>query len=469
MGIRTAVVRSLVASATAGSVLFGASAATAQPPEDSPANPAAYWNASRRAAAQPRDLVLDERGLAYLRGRNGELTPYGHQTPAAKPGGGGGGDTTGPAISGMDPTNSTIGATYTFKATVTDTSGVRSVSFSIWKGTGTPQTFSATNTGTGGVWSLALQGFTAGDWSWSVTAKDAAGRTGNTSTSPTVGFTVSTGSGGGGGGGGGDVVTNAAWPASKAGTVKNAAGRLYFEMPSNARQTRWVGYVCSGTTIVDGETGRSLVLTAGHCVYDDANKAFARNVLFIPDQADTTAAGTDRDCSNDPYGCWIPSFGVVDRNYSSRTFPANSPWDYGYYVVSVSGAHTSGLNAPPSDTLEDLSAQPVNFTPAPAVGNPASALGYSYSDDPKFMYCQDALGTESGGDFWLGSCGLTGGSSGGPWLQPAGDGNANVFSVNSWGYTNQPGMAGPRLAGTSAQCVFTEATTATANTAKTCP
>jgi hypothetical protein len=265
------------------------------------------------------------------------------------------------------------------------------------------------------------------------------------------------------------VVTNAAWPASKAGTVKNAAGRLYFEMPSNARQTRWVGYVCSGTTIVDGETGRSLVLTAGHCVYDDANKAFARNVLFIPDQADTTAAGTDRDCSNDPYGCWIPSFGVVDRNYSSRTFPANSPWDYGYYVVSVSGAHTSGLNAPPSDTLEDLSAQPVNFGTPPTVGNPASALGYSYSEDPKFMYCREALGTESGGDWWLGSCGLSGGASGGPWLQPGDTGTEPIFSVNSWGYTNQPGMAGPNLNASTAKCVFDAAELAAGNLAATCP
>ena len=69
--------------------------------------------------------------------------------------------------------------------------------------------------------------------------------------------------------------------------MQTAAGRLFYEMPSNPRRKRWGGYVCSGTVVSDGATGRSVILTASHCVYDDANKAFARNVLFIPNQAGT--------------------------------------------------------------------------------------------------------------------------------------------------------------------------------------
>ena len=60
-------------------------------------------------------------------------------------------------------------------------------------------------------------------------------------------------------------------------------------------------------------------------------------------------------------------------------------------------------------------------------------------------------------NWWLGSCGLSGGSSGGPWIQPLADAAGPLISVNSWGYTNQPGMAGPKLSGTSAQCVFNAA------------
>ena len=70
--------------------------------------------------------------------------------------------------------------------------------------------------------------------------------------------------------------------------------------------------------LADGQRERispAWILTAAHCVYDDVNKAFARNVLFIPDQAGTTGAGTDQDCSNDPVGCWEPSHGVVDVDW----------------------------------------------------------------------------------------------------------------------------------------------------------
>lgn len=85
-----------------------------------------------------------------------------------------------------------------------------------------------------------------------------------------------------------------------------------------------------------------------------------------------------------------------------------------------------------------------------------TALGYSYSEDPRFMYCQEEMTVEGSFNWWLPSCGLSGGSSGGPWIQPAG-GNGPIISVNSWGYTNQAGMAGPILWDTSAQCLFEQA------------
>jgi hypothetical protein len=83
-----------------------------------------------------------------------------------------------------------------------------------------------------------------------------------------------------------------------------------------------------------------------------------------------------------------------------------------------------------------------------------TALGYSYSDDPNFMYCAEDMTTEGADNWWLPNCGLSGGASGGPWLQPVDGGSGPVISVNSWGYTDQPGMAGPKLAGTSAKTLF---------------
>ncbi len=424
---------------------------------------ASYWTAARQKAAIPRDLVLDDRGLAYVRQPDGTLTPHGHAVPqlhgtvrATKPTAGkpGGGDSTGPSVTNQVPADgAAIGASATFSATVTDPSGVRSVSFVVRYPSGTTQTFAATAAGAD-KYSTTLSGFTNGSWAWWVVAKDNAGKGGNTTTTASTpySFTVDTGSGGGGGGTG--DVANSQW--TSGGTVQNAAGRIYFEMPANSALSRWNAYVCSGTVASDGTPNRSVIITAAHCVYDDVYKVFARNVLFIPNQDATTGTGTDTNCGNDVMGCWAPKLGVVDRNWTLHTFPDNIPWDYAYYAVSDTGGHSgNGTNAVLDAAAGSLTVQ----LDPPSTGAVAAALGYSYSDDPNFMYCSEALDTEGTANWWLGHCGLSGGASGGPWLQPVSGGNGPIISVNSWGYTNQPGMAGPKLSGTSAGCVFGHAKT----------
>ena len=433
-----------------------------------------YWTSARRAAAVPRDFVIDSRGLGYLRRPDGSLQPYGHQiiaenaanspSPNGKPSGGGS-DTIPPSISNMNPgQDAVIGASQTFSATVEDEFGVKSVSFTIRYPDGsTTQTFDAGADGT--TWSVTLQGFTDSDpeypWSWRVVAKDTAKKGGNTATSEWVNFRVDTG-GGGSGGDSGDTVANMEW--EDGGRVQTAAGRLYFEMPNNKkRKGPWSGYVCSGTAVSDSIDNRSVILTAAHCVYDDANQAFARNVLFIPNQAGTSGSRTDFDCDNDPIGCWVPSFGVVDTAWTGTTFPDNIPWDYAYYAVTVTGAHAG------TGTEESLEVAAgtlaIDFGPPDFDDGTAGAssddfthaLGYSYNVDPNFMYCAEDMTTEGADNWWLPSCELSGGSSGGPWVQPMNisTGDGPVISVNSWGYVGSPGMAGPKLDGsTSASCVF---------------
>ncbi|WP_461516562.1 hypothetical protein [Porticoccus sp.] len=441
-----------------------------------------HWSEARRAQAIPRDLAIDERGLGYLRKPNGTLVPYGHSvaatqqllkaaatntpTPKGKPSGGS--DTTPPSISNMDPAGATIGDSYTFSATVTDSSGVKSVSFVIIYPSGLSQSFSAGSTN-GTTWSINFSNFTEGSWQWQVIAKDNGAKGGNSATSDLIPFTVSTsgGTGGGGNTGGNDVITNAPW--TEDGTAKTAVGRIYFEMPANSKwKGPWNGYVCSGTVVDDLASGRSIILTAAHCVYDDANQAFARNVLFIPDQTNTTAAGTDRNCNNDPIGCWTPSFGVVDDNWTNDTFPANIPWDYAYYVVPTIGAHSTGVAASSEELEVAAGSLPVSFAMPLYNKDDKSdvtyALGYSYSEDPHLMYCAEDMTTESDyDDWWLTSCGLSGGASGGSWYQPN-PSDGSIISVNSWGYTGSPGMAGPHLHGNSAACLLDVAEKSTPNT-----
>lgn len=424
-----------------------------------------HWTPQRLADAVPRDLRIDSRGQGYLRGPDGRLQPYGQsvrndQLQQGKPDSGSQ-DTTPPSITWMDPAEgSSIATSYTFSANVIDdASGIKSVSFLLTYPSGQQQSFSPSFVGND-TWQTTLQGFTNGNWSWQVIAKDGASRGGNTATSAPVHFQVGGGDGGdnGGndGGSAGYIVSNAPW--SDGGTIQTAAGRIYFEMPSNPRRKRWAGYVCSGTVATDGITGRSVIITAAHCVYDDANKAFARNVLFIPNQAGTSGSGTDLNCSNDPLGCWVPSFGVVDNNWTQYSFPDNVEWDYAYYVVSDSGAHSGNGSGEVLD--QQAGALPVDFSaPFHDDGNNAASsadftqgLGYSYSDDPNFMYCAEDMTSEGTVNWWLPSCGLSGGASGGPWRQP--NGSNAIISVNSWGYTTAPGMAGPKLSGSSAACLF---------------
>ena len=122
------------------------------------------------------------------------------------------------------------------------------------------------------------------------------------------------------------------------------------------------------------------------------------------------------------------------------------------------GAHTAGLSGAADQLDGAVIAMDVSFA-APAAGSVTHALGYSYSVDPQFMYCADPMQNMNADNWFLPNCGLTGGSSGGPWSQPfnVSTGNGPIISVNSWGYTNSPGMAGPKLSGTSASCVFSEA------------
>ncbi len=326
-------------------VLGAASVAASAGPDREP-TPAEYWTAERVASAIPRDLVIDHRGLGYLRLPNGDLQPYGHTVAAVR-----------------DPVPHK----------------------------GKP---------------------------------------------------------------GGSNVSDADWPYG--GAVQWAAGRLLYAMDDPATPSV-EHYVCSGTVVTDGVGGRSIVLTAAHCVYDDVVKAFATNVIFIPNQ-DGSSSGTDYNCLNDPIGCWAADHGVVDINWTTRVFPDNIPWDYAYYVMSDSGSHQGAGSGGALDVA--AGSLPLSFTP-PALNQVAFALGYSYSADPNFRYCSERLGTYGSDNYWLGSCRLSGGSSGGPWIQPmdTSTGSGPVFSVNSWGFQGQPGMAGPKLAGTSASAVFALAKT----------
>ena len=248
-----------------------------------------------------------------------------------------------------------------------------------------------------------------------------------------------------GGGGGGGSTTGASWPNGK-GRIYSATGKVYFQMNGS-------GWICSGTAISDKGGSYSVVLTAGHCVYDEQNgngslSGFATNWLFIP-QFDSKPTYT---CSATQYGCWTAQALVARREFATAggfTTTATH-YDWGFAVVGQGGLSGSAQLDATVGTFGTTFANMAGSTVVDAFGYPA-AQKYHGSD---LVYCQGPIGFDSlaGNGTYKLACGMTGGSSGGPWLsgfaQADGTSTGNdgtIQSLNSYGYSGQSNMYGPKF------------------------
>ena len=262
---------------------------------------------------------------------------------------------------------------------------------------------------------------------------------------------------------------------SYAGAIQAATGRILFEF-DNTGQT----YVCSGTVIHDGPSGktpdhtngRSIIQTAAHCAYSDVMKTFATKAIFIPDQSSTTGDESDFNCRNDRYGCWHLSFAVVAEGWTTSHFPENVPYDYAYYVAFDDPAtHSGGWEDGLTGLLDvDIQSMKIDFDTDLHESSDENndfiySIGYSADRDPSLRHCAMEHTTIFGVDwyenFWLDNCAMTGGASGGPWMVNMDtDGVGTLVSVNSWGFAHRIGMAGPSLrtsSGSLAECLYNKA------------
>ncbi len=226
------------------------------------------------------------------------------------------------------------------------------------------------------------------------------------------------GGGGGGGGGTSGVVTGATWTGG--GSVVKTTGKVYFSMGSS-------NYVCSGSAIAGSA---NLVLTAGHCVWDDSD-GFATNWMFWP--------GYDN--GSTPYGTWTASALFTTSGWhaaGNRDFPN----DAGLAVVANgSGGTLSGVLGQLPSMGSSTNA---SVTPFSAFGYPAAKKYHGGT----LTYCQGPvdLGYYDGENTVSMACDMTGGSSGGPWYQGSLDGQL-ITSLNSYGYGGLNRMFGPTFDG----------------------
>jgi hypothetical protein len=245
---------------------------------------------------------------------------------------------------------------------------------------------------------------------------------------------------GGGGGGGGSTLggaTAVSWPSSSS-DLTYTNGKVYFTDSG-------VRYVCSGTAI--NSANGSVVWTAGHCVNDGGSNRFYTDWMFVP-------------AYNSPIK--YATF-TATHLYTSADWADSGEFgkDYGAAVVDQVGGKT--LEATLGNIGRDL-AFGANYT----LNRPLDAYGYPAAgkfNGQKLYHCNSVLKyRDSASPDTMGiPCSMTGGSSGGAWLDPN-QGNKQV-SNNSYGYQSLKNvMFGPVFGPVAADLFHSAEGTGTATT-----
>lgn len=250
---------------------------------------------------------------------------------------------------------------------------------------------------------------------------------------------------GGGGPGGGDPSTITGDSYTAGGEVTGTTGKVLFAMGSSY-------FVCSASVIDDSASDRSIVLTAGHCVFDESTGLFATNWMFIPDYdaapAPLTTSGSF--CSSTLYGCWTAIALSVHNGYAEAGGFNDQAvlYDWGFAVVTDGGhdAAQSGLQL----VENEVGSQGYSFAPEP-INSSVTGWAFGYPAQKKYkgndlIYCSNKIdGDPLNADdtYRMDQCKLNGGSSGGPWFKSFGGGSGVLISVNSYGYGGITAMHGP--------------------------
>ncbi len=255
-------------------------------------------------------------------------------------------------------------------------------------------------------------------------------------------------------GGGGLAVTGATW--TKGGRVATAVGKVFFSMDGGNWQ-------CSGSVATDHRSDFSLVLTAGHCAYDETNEAFATNWMFIP----AWGSAPTRDCTATAHGCWTAAALVVHEGYATAGgFNSQATvHDFAFAVVGP-GGKSGGAQLDTTAGAFDL-VSPIGSIPT---GTRMYAFGYPAAGKYKgntLTYCAGNIISDiyNDNDTWGLRCNMTGGSSGGGWFANFNEstGVGSLGSLNSYGYSGIRNMYGPKF-NSNTQDVYNAADGATSNT-----
>ncbi|MCS0605732.1 hypothetical protein NX794_31690 [Streptomyces sp. LP11] len=232
----------------------------------------------------------------------------------------------------------------------------------------------------------------------------------------------------------------------------NAAtsGKVFFDSPEGTM-------VCSATVVTDpAHPGKSnMIWTAGHCVHAGKGGGWYRNIAFVPsyNNAGMSAAQLKSASRSEvaPYGVWWADEAQTSQQWIDQG--GESGGDGASYDFAV--IHVTPEQGGDGKSLEETvgGALPVNFD-APAVPkvNSITASGYPAAApyDGRLLYrCQDRPGRlslqASAPTMYRIGCTMTGGASGGGWVETGADGKPALVSNTSIGPVKSGWLAGPRL------------------------
>lgn len=188
--------------------------------------------------------------------------------------------------------------------------------------------------------------------------------------------------------------------------IHSMSGRVFYTGDQGGN------FSCSGSTV--NSNGKRLVFTAGHCVHGGgAGRGWHTNWVFVP----AYHAGS-------PYGTWT----------AYQLWTKNGWINNGDRAYDVAAAVMNPLNG--VRIVDAVGGQGIKW--GIGYGQTIYQFGYpAYApyNGSQLYYCSGATWNEGG--FPTISCSMTGGASGGPWLESYGQQFwAYLYSVNSWQFWN---------------------------------
>jgi len=267
-----------------------------------------------------------------------------------------------------------------------------------------------------------------------------------------------------GGGGGGSSVLGSPWLFG--GDPLTASGKVFFTFNGSAF------YQCSGSLVDDESADYSIVLTAGHCLFEHADGNgdgigdgfYAQRWIFVPsyflDQVLISG------CEDSP-NCWTASSLKAHPSYRNQTDFTSIATHFDWGFAKITEKKNNKL---PDELGDGSNSFPINFSTTLSRKSVASAFGYPA--DGKYngrdlVFSRGSVSYDSwnSNKTYALASDMTGGSSGGPWLSDMGSApsySGTLRSVNSYKYGTTNFMYGPKFS-SATQATFNEAKSAITN------